>query len=203
MAEKLSEKFGIRMGSSSSAPPRRKTGKKRRQMYSHMQKMMEKGGFLLLWMAVGLDLLISILGYPMIGQAVSATIVVVYLLYNVSLKKLVCSFWFTVIDFFFREISVGGETKLEALRDNRAIVFCVAPHVNQFIGVLPLPHAHVAWALFPSHLLHPRSAPSTAATATPLSNIFTPTHSVPAIRTPPLRSIITTTLSSSVLGFRV
>lgn len=153
VVRQLSEKFGIRPASAGVEPVRRKTGKKRRQMYSHMHKMMEKGGFLLLWLAVGLDLIISISGSPILGQAVSASIVIMYLLYNVHLKKLVCSFWFTVIDFFFREISVGGETKLEALRDGRAVIFCVAPHVNQFIGSPPLPS--------PSrHLVSPSRPPS-------------------------------------------
>jgi len=125
---------------------------KRYRAYTQMRAMMQKGGFLLLWVAVGLDVIISIMGHPIAGQALSASIVSVYLLYTISLRRLVCNFWFTVIDFFFREISVGGETKLEALRDGRATIFCVAPHVNQFIDpivvmkvVAEQTQRHVSW----------------------------------------------------------
>eukprot|EP00281_Chroomonas_sp_CCMP1168_P023676 CAMPEP_0206235776 /NCGR_PEP_ID=MMETSP0047_2-20121206/13344_1 /ASSEMBLY_ACC=CAM_ASM_000192 /TAXON_ID=195065 /ORGANISM="Chroomonas mesostigmatica_cf, Strain CCMP1168" /LENGTH=797 /DNA_ID=CAMNT_0053660031 /DNA_START=59 /DNA_END=2452 /DNA_ORIENTATION=- len=92
-----------------------------------------KAGFLLLWVAVGLDLIVSIMGFPIIGQSLSVVCVATYLLFNISFRRVVCSFWFTVIDLFFREISIGGETKLECLKDGRAVIFCVAPHVNQFI----------------------------------------------------------------------
>ncbi len=73
-------------------------------------------GFLLLWTAVGLDIIISMLGWPICGQTVSAVLVTLYLIDNVSFRRAVCSFWFAVIDIFFREISVGGDTKLAPLK---------------------------------------------------------------------------------------
>ena len=82
----------------------------------------------MLWGAVGLDLIISTVGFPMLGQAVSAILVLFYLLDHVSVRRVVCSFWFAIIDLFFREISVGGDSKLEPLKDGRAVIFVSPPH---------------------------------------------------------------------------
>ncbi|KAJ1470429.1 hypothetical protein T484DRAFT_1847780 [Baffinella frigidus] len=86
------------------------------------QQVWRKYGFIMLWGAVGLDLIISTAGYPMLGQAVSAMLVMFYLLDHVSVRRVVCSFWFAIIDLFFREISVGGDSKLEPLKDGRAFL---------------------------------------------------------------------------------
>ncbi len=40
---------------------------------------------------------------------------------QVSLRRVVCSLWFAVIDLYFREISVGGAHKLESLKDGRSV----------------------------------------------------------------------------------
>ncbi|EKX45073.1 hypothetical protein GUITHDRAFT_139343 [Guillardia theta CCMP2712] len=112
----------------------------------------KKYGFIILWAAVGLDLVISVLGYPVIGQAVSALFVIVYLADHISIRRALCSFWFAVIDVFFREISVGGDSKLLHLKDGRAVIFVCAPHVNQFIDpivvmktVAETTGRHVSW----------------------------------------------------------
>ena len=84
----------------------------------------------MLWGAVGLDLIISTVGFPMLGQAVSAILVLFYLLDHVSVRRVVCSFWFAIIDLFFREISVGGDSKLEPLKDGRAVIFVSPPNLE-------------------------------------------------------------------------
>mmetsp|Transcript_35139 Transcript_35139/g.79980 ORF Transcript_35139/g.79980 Transcript_35139/m.79980 type:complete len:774 (+) Transcript_35139:33-2354(+) len=116
------------------------------------QQVWRKYGFIMLWGAVGLDLIISTAGYPMLGQAVSAMLVMFYLLDHVSVRRVVCSFWFAIIDLFFREISVGGDSKLEPLKDGRAVIFVCAPHVNQFLDpivvmkvVAEQTRRHVSW----------------------------------------------------------
>eukprot|EP00960_Hanusia_phi_P038590 753500-Hanusia_phi.AAC.3 len=115
-------------------------------------QLRKKYGFIILWAAVGLDLVISVLGYPIIGQTVSALFVLVYLADHISVRRALCSFWFAVIDVFFREISVGGDSKLHHLRDGRAVIFVCAPHVNQFIDpivvmktVAETTGRHVSW----------------------------------------------------------
>jgi hypothetical protein len=65
-------------------------------------QLWHKAGFMLLWVALGLDTIISILGHPILGQSASAICVLMYILNNVSFRRVVCSFWFTVIDLFFR-----------------------------------------------------------------------------------------------------
>ena len=67
--------------------------------------------FLLLTSAVGLDLLVTRLGYPYVGKAMSSIMVMFYLLDFISLRKAVVSFWNAVMDIFFKEISVGGERR--------------------------------------------------------------------------------------------
>lgn len=110
-----------------------------------------KYGFVLLWAAVGMDLIFSVLGHPFLGQAISAIFVIMYLFDHVSmiklistlifkanlpflsmasnvpvvfaqvsLRRVVCSVWFAIIDLYFREISVGGSHKLESLKDGRS-----------------------------------------------------------------------------------
>lgn len=56
-----------------------------------------------------------------------------YLLENVSVRKAVCSFWFGMMDLYFREISIGGRHKILPINDGRAVIFACAPHVNQFV----------------------------------------------------------------------
>ena len=92
------------------------------------------------------------LGSPYIGQAVSGVLVFLYLLNFVSLRKAMTSFWSAVMDIFFREISCGGINKLEPLEDGRAVIFACAPHVNQFIDPILVMKAvaestgrHVSW----------------------------------------------------------
>jgi len=94
----------------------------------------------MLWGAVGLDLIISTCGYPILGQIVSALLVMLYLLDHVSVRRVVCSFWFAIIDLFFREISVGGDTKLEPLKDGRAVIF-VSSHQLRFQKLPDLRHS--------------------------------------------------------------
>ena len=43
------------------------------------RQVWRKYGFVLLWAAVGLDLIFSVIGYPFLGQAISAIFVVIYL----------------------------------------------------------------------------------------------------------------------------
>ena len=69
----------------------------------------------------------------MLGQAVSAILVFCYLLDHVSVRRVVCSFWFAIMDLFYREISVGGDSKLEPLKDGRAVIF-VSPHPGRNPG---------------------------------------------------------------------
>ena len=110
-----------------------------------MVQVWRKYGFVLLWAAVGLDLIFSVMGHPFLGQAVSAIFVIMYLFDHVSrldafinfhaklfcllmiaifaqvsLRRVVCSVWFAIIDLYFREISVGGSHKLESLKDGRS-----------------------------------------------------------------------------------
>jgi len=93
-----------------------------------------KYGVVLLWAAVGLDLIISKLGYPFTGQCISVFLVLVYLFENISARKAVCSFWYGMMDLYFREISVGGQHKILPINDGRAVIFACAPHVNQFVS---------------------------------------------------------------------
>eukprot|EP00277_Geminigera_cryophila_P004919 CAMPEP_0179434102 /NCGR_PEP_ID=MMETSP0799-20121207/18417_1 /TAXON_ID=46947 /ORGANISM="Geminigera cryophila, Strain CCMP2564" /LENGTH=759 /DNA_ID=CAMNT_0021212547 /DNA_START=240 /DNA_END=2519 /DNA_ORIENTATION=- len=111
-----------------------------------------KYGVVLLWAAVGLDLIISKLGFPIIGQCVSIVCVVLYLFENISLRKAVCSFWFGMMDLYFREISIGGQHKILQINDGRAVIFACAPHVNQFVDpivvmkvVAEKTRRHVSW----------------------------------------------------------
>jgi hypothetical protein len=104
------------------------------------QQLWRKYGFIMLWGAVGLDLIISTCGYPILGQIVSALLVMLYLLDHVSVRRVVCSFWFAIIDLFFREISVGGDTKLEPLKDGRAVIF-VSSHQLRFQKLPDLRHS--------------------------------------------------------------
>jgi hypothetical protein len=102
------------------------------------KQVWRKYGFVLLWAAVGLDLIFSVMGHPFLGQAISAIFVIIYLFDHVryfvaapedilaeimsaqvSLRRVVCSVWFAIIDLYFREISVGGSHKLESLKDGR------------------------------------------------------------------------------------
>ena len=87
----------------------------------------------LLWAAVGMDLLISKLGYPIIGQAFSGLLVLMYLFENISVRRAACSIWYGVMDLYFREISIGGLHKIIPINDGRAVIFACAPHVNQFV----------------------------------------------------------------------
>lgn len=126
--------------------------KRQAQEVSLPDQIWKRYGFLLLWFAVGLDLIISMLGWPICGQTISALLVTLYLVDNVSFRRAVCTFWFVVIDTFFREISVGGDTKLAPLKDGRAVIFVVAPHINQFIDpvvvmkvVAEKANRHVSW----------------------------------------------------------
>lgn len=80
-----------------------KEGRRKRHKNKVYCQIWHKAGFMLLWMALGLDTIISILGHPILGQSASAICVLMYILYNVSFRRVVCSFWFTVIDFFFRQ----------------------------------------------------------------------------------------------------
>jgi hypothetical protein len=82
-----------------------------------------KYGVVLLWAAVGLDLLISKMGYPILGQCLSIVCVLLYLFENISLRKAVCSFWFGMMDLYFREISIGGQHKILPINDGRAVIF--------------------------------------------------------------------------------
>lgn len=91
---------------------------------------------LLLTSALGIDLVVTRMGYPYIAQFISGMLVIFYLINFISLRRAVCSFWSAVVDIFFREISVGGLQKLEPLEDGRAVIFACAPHVNQFIDPL-------------------------------------------------------------------
>jgi len=111
-----------------------------------------KYGVVLLWAAVGLDLIISKLGFPIIGQCVSIVCVLLYLFENISLRKAVCSFWFGMMDLYFREISIGGQHKILPINDGRAVIFACAPHVNQFVDpivvmkvVAEKTRRHVSW----------------------------------------------------------
>ena len=111
-----------------------------------------KYGIVLLWAAVGVDLIVSKLGYPMIGQAFSIVCVLLYLFENISLRKAMCSFWFGMMDLYFREISVGGQHKILPINDGRAVIFACAPHVNQFVDpivvmkvVAEKTRRHVSW----------------------------------------------------------
>jgi 1-acyl-sn-glycerol-3-phosphate acyltransferase len=111
-----------------------------------------KFGVVLLWAAVGLDLIISKLGYPLVGQCVSIVCVLLYLFENISLRKAMCSFWFGMMDLYFREISIGGQHKILPINDGRAVIFACAPHVNQFVDpivvmkvVAEKTRRHVSW----------------------------------------------------------
>jgi hypothetical protein len=123
------------------------------QAAAHAQSpSLHKYSFLLLTSAVGIDIVLTKLGSPYIGQAVSGILVFLYLLNFVSLRKAMTSFWSAVMDIFFREISVGGINKLEPLEDGRAVIFACAPHVNQFIDPILVMKAvaestgrHVSW----------------------------------------------------------
>ncbi len=95
VARELDTSYDKQMDSLSSSRIRRKRPKVYWQIW-------HKAGFMLLWMALGLDTIISILGHPILGQLASAICVLMYILSNVSFRRVVCSFWFTVIDFFFR-----------------------------------------------------------------------------------------------------
>mmetsp|Transcript_15481 Transcript_15481/g.36454 ORF Transcript_15481/g.36454 Transcript_15481/m.36454 type:complete len:802 (-) Transcript_15481:311-2716(-) len=115
-------------------------------------QLWRKYGIVLLWAAVGIDLLVSKAGYPVLGQAISMICVSLYLAEYVSLRKAMCSFWFTMMDVFFREISVGGAHKVTCLDDGRAVIFACAPHVNQFLDpivvmkvVAQVTGRHVSW----------------------------------------------------------
>ncbi len=52
-----------------------------------MSQVWRKYGFVLLWAAVGLDLIFSVLGNPFLGQAISAIFVIMYLFDHVSMIK--------------------------------------------------------------------------------------------------------------------
>ena len=56
--------------------------------YSHFQ-VWRKYGFVLLWAAVGLDLIFSVIGYPFLGQAISAIFVIIYLFDHVGNRPIV------------------------------------------------------------------------------------------------------------------
>jgi len=111
-----------------------------------------KYSFLLLTSAVGIDIVISRMGMPYVGQIVSSFMVVCYLLDFISIRRAVCAWWSAIMDIFFKEISAGGTHRLEALNDGRAVIFACAPHVNQFIDPLIVMKAvaenagrHVSW----------------------------------------------------------
>ena len=61
------------------------------------RQVWRKYGFVLLWAAVGLDLIISVMGWPFLGQAVSAVCVLLYLFDHVSISKI----WTDLIWFAF------------------------------------------------------------------------------------------------------
>ncbi len=104
--------------------------KRQAQETSIPDQIWKRYGFLLLWTAVGLDIIISMLGWPICGQTVSAVLVSLYLVDNVSFRRAVCSFWFAVIDIFFREISIGGDTKLAPLKLSPSLACCGARKVG-------------------------------------------------------------------------
>uniref|UniRef100_A0A7S4KUF0 Phospholipid/glycerol acyltransferase domain-containing protein n=1 Tax=Guillardia theta TaxID=55529 RepID=A0A7S4KUF0_GUITH len=132
-------------------PGRRRSGGRARVMEVPMQ-LWRKYSVLLLWLAVGLDLIVSKLGFCYLGQSISILFVVLYLIDNVSLRRAVCSFWFGMMDLYFREISVGGEQKILPIQDGRAVIFACAPHVNQFVDPIVVmkvvalkTRRHISW----------------------------------------------------------
>jgi len=99
-----------------------------------------------------MDLLISKLGYPIVGQCFSGLLVLMYLFENISVRRAACSFWYGVMDLYFRDLSIGGLHKILPINDGRAVIFACAPHVNQFVDpivvmkvVAEKTRRHVSW----------------------------------------------------------
>mmetsp|Transcript_57698 Transcript_57698/g.141522 ORF Transcript_57698/g.141522 Transcript_57698/m.141522 type:complete len:768 (-) Transcript_57698:455-2758(-) len=121
---------------------------------SGLARAVHKYSFLLLTTALGVDLVLSRLGFVYIGQILSAFMVVWYIKEHISIRKAVCSFWNAMMDLYFKEISVGGVHKLAALQEdhNRSVIFACAPHVNQFLDPIVVMKVvsettgrHVSW----------------------------------------------------------
>ncbi|KAH8064409.1 glycerone-phosphate O-acyltransferase [Aureococcus anophagefferens] len=85
----------------------------------------------LLWAATGTTATMNAYRYPpLLSTAVGSFVCLIWILYNVSTRMLICNFLSGCVDIFFRQVAVAGAHKLNAAT---ARLVAIAPHSNQFI----------------------------------------------------------------------
>merc|ERR1712091_584672 len=68
---------------------------------------------------------------PLLSTAVGSFVCLIWILYNVSTRMLICNFLSGCVDIFFRQVAVAGAHKLHA--SDCPLLVAIAPHSNQFI----------------------------------------------------------------------
>ena len=86
----------------------------------------------LLWAATGTTATMNAYRYPpLLSTAVGSFVCLIWILYNVSTRMLICNFLSGCVDIFFRQVAVAGAHKLNA--SDCPLLVAIAPHSNQFI----------------------------------------------------------------------
>ncbi|KAH8056400.1 glycerone-phosphate O-acyltransferase [Aureococcus anophagefferens] len=86
----------------------------------------------LLWAATGTTATMNAYRYPpLLSTAVGSFVCLIWILYNVSTRMLICNFLSGCVDIFFRQVAVAGAHKLNA--SDCPLLVAIAPDSNQFI----------------------------------------------------------------------